>query len=85
MLLNKIEQETKQLLPNVNIENEIKALPKDSGKSLPTPETVRKWVLSKQLKDENLEGFLEEYSNVWTTGTMKNPSLIPFNQDIKVY
>ena len=45
---------------------------------LPSPDTLRKWVSSKSAKDPKIEELLQEYDNVWTTGTMKNPDLIPF-------
>jgi hypothetical protein len=69
----------KQPYPNNEVVNEALQLPKDADMDeLPSPETLRKWVSSKSTKDAKIEEFLQEYDNVWTTGTMKNPDLIPF-------
>jgi hypothetical protein len=69
----------KQPYPNNEVVNEALQLPKDADiDELPSPETLRKWVSSKSTKDAKIEEFLQEYDNVWTTGTMKNPDLIPF-------
>jgi hypothetical protein len=35
-----------------------------------------------QGRDAALTKLVDEYANVWTTGTMKNPQLIPFNQSM---
>lgn len=52
-------------------------LPKDADMDpLPTPETLRVFVSSKFTKDPEIEEILSEYTNVWTTGRMKNPDLI---------
>lgn len=54
-------------------------LPKDAGMDgLPSPETLREWVKHNSVKDPEIDQFLQEYDNVWTTGKMKNPDLIPF-------
>jgi hypothetical protein len=65
--------------PNSEVVNEALQLPNEADMDgLPSPDTLRKWVSSKSAKDPKIEEFLQEYDNVWTTGTMKNPDLIPF-------
>jgi hypothetical protein len=82
MLLDRIEANVAQLLPNVKTEDEIESLPKDSERGLPLPEAVQNWITTKALNDTTLTKLVAEYANVWTTGTMKDPQLIPFNQSI---
>jgi hypothetical protein len=65
--------------PNSEVVNEALQLPKDADMDgLPTPEVLRQWATSKSAKDPKIEEYLQEYNNVWTTGVMKNPDLIPF-------
>jgi hypothetical protein len=84
MILDRIEGIATQLLPGTNAQDEIESLPKESEHGLPLPKTVRNWIATRALKDSNLTQFLDEYENVWTTGTMKAPDLIPFNQSMKL-
>jgi hypothetical protein len=80
MILNRIEASVAFFLPNVKAENEIESLPKDSERGLPLPEAVRNWITPKSLNDATLTKLVDEYANVWSTGTMKDPRLIPFDQ-----
>jgi hypothetical protein len=74
-----IQGAIKQLLPATDVENEFKLLHKEKeGPRLPSPGTLRKWADSKNLSDTKIDRLLQEYENVWTTGTMKNPDLIPY-------
>lgn len=61
-------------------EAEIENLPKVDKWALPTPDTLRNWIATKSLHDAKLTELMDEYDHIWTTGTMKNPDLIPFNQ-----
>jgi hypothetical protein len=80
MILNRIETSAAFFLPNVKAQDEIENLPKDSERELPLPEAVRNWITTKSLNDATLSELVDEYANVWSTGTMKNPRLIPFDQ-----
>jgi hypothetical protein len=83
MILDRIEGIAAQLLPIINAEDEIEGLPEDSEHGLPSPKTLRNWIAAKSLNDAMLSKFVEEYENVWMTGTMQDPQLIPSNQVMK--
>jgi len=64
--------------PSDEVMSEALQLPKDADMDpLPTPETLRVFVSSKFTKDLKIKEILQEYNNVWTTGTMKNPLAFP--------
>jgi hypothetical protein len=84
MLLDRIGGEIGKLLPNVTVADEIDSLPRDTAHGLPSPETVRKWIATKALNDAAVTKLADEYANLWSTGTMKDPSLIPFNQTLRI-
>ena len=65
--------------PNDEVVKEALQLPKDpSMDGLPSPDTLRIWASSKTRNDPKVEELVQEYANVWATGAMKNPDLIPF-------
>jgi hypothetical protein len=81
MILDSIEGIVARLRPDVvNAADEMEGLPKESGRGLPLPEAVRNWIASRSLNDVQLFQLIDEYDKVWTTGTMKNPELIPSDQ-----
>jgi len=67
-------------IPTLKLLDELKELSQGTGQQggLPSPDTLYSWVVSKGLKDPNIDQLLGEYQNVWLTGTMKDPDLIPF-------
>jgi hypothetical protein len=73
-----IEQRLREVVPQTDIEIEVKQLRKDDEFKLPSPDTLRDWITPKKQSDARLTELLEEYERVWTTGTMKTPNLIPF-------
>ena len=83
MILDRLGNTAAQLLPNVEAVDEIDKLPNDLERGPPTPESVWKWITAKSLNDAAVNGLADEYANVWATGTMRQPSLIPFNQNIR--
>ncbi len=80
MILDRIELSMAQLLPNIKAIDEIENLSKDYERELPLPQSVRNWITTKSLNNATLTKLVDEYSNVWSTGTMKDPGLIPFDQ-----
>lgn len=80
MLLDNIEAKATSLLPSAEVVDQIEALPRDAERDLPSPDTLNKWINSQRLHDETITKLAFEYGNVWTTGSMKDPHLLPFNQ-----
>jgi len=76
--LSNIEVTAKNLLPNVDVESEVKNLPKDDAKlQLPLPDALRKWATSRGLYDAKIKALLDDYQSIWNTGTVANPNEIP--------
>jgi hypothetical protein len=74
-----IEDAVHKALPNTDAKKEILQVIKSNGKDgLPLPDALKNWVAAKGLNDHEINERVEEYERVWTTGTMKNPTLIPF-------
>jgi hypothetical protein len=82
MLLGDIEEEATKLSPGAT--EEIEKLPTYRGFGVPDPETLEKWIKSKLLKSDRLNQLLDEYKRLWTTGGMKDPSIIPFNRVMRM-
>jgi len=78
ILESQIESRVKEILPDAEIQNEIKQLPKSPLEELPTPDTLRDWIKSKSFNDPKLTQLLKEYDNLWTTEAMEHSDLIPF-------
>lgn len=72
--LKDIERVAKKLRPSEDVEHEIEALPKNDERQLPLPQALRNWAASEGLNDAEINGLLDEYQNVWNTGSMINPS-----------
>jgi hypothetical protein len=52
----------KKLLPNVDVDKEMKLLPNDYNRqALPLPDALRKWVASKGINDKEINELLDEY------------------------
>jgi hypothetical protein len=83
LLLDQIDDIASQLLSDPKAEAEIENLSKVKEFVVPLPETIRNWTKARSLNDPKLNEILGEYERVWTTGTMKNPDLIPYNQQVK--
>jgi hypothetical protein len=75
ILLGMIEKEAAKTIPTAN--QEIRNLPATKSYGAPSPEALREWALSKQINSPMLNKLLDEYTYLWATGEMKNPSLIP--------
>ena len=82
LLLDQVDDMAKKLLSDPKVEAEIENLPKVEGFAVPSPETIRTWIKARSPDDYKLNEILDEYERLWTTGTMKNPDLIPYNQQV---
>jgi hypothetical protein len=82
LLLDVIETAVKSL-PNGKAADEIDSLPQDAERGLPSPETLQKWIAAKSFNAGAVTKLVDEYAQLWTTGTMTDPSLIPFNQNLR--
>jgi hypothetical protein len=78
MLLGDIEEEAAKLFPSAT--EEIEKLPAHAQYGIPEPKTLADWTGSHTLKSNRLGQLLDEYDRLWTTGSMKDPSIIPFNR-----
>ena len=85
MILDHIEGALERSHPNLNLSKEIDALPVDQIRNIPSPESLRIFVFKKNLGNGEIINLLSEYTNVWTTGSMKNPSIIPFNENMRIH
>jgi hypothetical protein len=63
--------------------SDIDKLPRDSDYDLPAPQTIIDWAKSISLHSDRLSQLLNEYKLLWTTGSMKDPSIIPFNASLR--
>jgi hypothetical protein len=82
MLLSHIKNAATRMFPNSTVQDEIEALSVDSKNTLPIPEMIQNWASTKTVRSEEFLQALDEYRNVWTTGSMKNPALIPFTEPL---
>jgi hypothetical protein len=76
MLFDRIESSIFEMMPDETAMEEVRGLPQDGDRQLPSPDTLRDWISSKSLRDDRLDQLVDEYTNVWTTGSMKNLALI---------
>jgi len=81
MLLSDIITEATTTLPSAS--DEVIKLPRNREYDLPEPTTVEEWVNSHSLRNDRLTRLLEEYRKLWTTGSMTDPSIIPFNRSLR--
>ena len=77
MLLSQIEAEANNLLPSAG--DEINKLPEAHPAGVPEPDTLDKWIASHKLSSPHLDELVQDYKRLWTTGSMKDPSVIPPN------
>ena len=82
ILLGEMAEEAEKLLPSAT--QEINKLPEVDGFNVPAPETLEKWFASQKLSSPRLDQLMDDYTRLWTTGSMKNPSLIPFNREMRM-
>ena len=82
MLVSVIEAEAEKLLPSAP--EEINKLPEAAKYGVPEPETLEKWRSSHKLSSPRLDQMMDEYKRLWATGSMKDPSIIPFNFEMRM-
>jgi hypothetical protein len=83
IILDIIEEEAGRLHPELKVEAEIEALPKTNG--LAAPEVVKNWIADHLPGEAKLGELADEYQRMSTTGSMKNPNLIPDDRQMKVH
>jgi hypothetical protein len=79
-----LEARVKEIQPDADVENEIKRLPKSDVEDLPSPDTLREWAKGKFLNDPKVTQLLKEYNNIWTTGAIEDPDLVPFGSHPRI-
>jgi hypothetical protein len=67
-----------------NALTEIAALPRNPKYGLPEPTALEEWASSHSLSGDRTKELLDEYRRVWTTGSMKDPSIIPGNPQLEM-
>jgi hypothetical protein len=78
ILATQIEKRVKEIAPNTDPQQELQKLANGHEREKPlSPDTLREWLKSKSLNDPDLNQLLQEYDNVYTTGDIKHPDLIP--------
>jgi hypothetical protein len=82
MLLSEIEGEANKLLPSAA--DEINKLPEAPKYGTPEPATLEKWIADHNLSSSRLDKLVADYKLLWTTGSMKDPSVIPFNRVMRM-
>jgi hypothetical protein len=78
LLLGDIITEAMTGLPTAM--DEIGNLPRNVDYDLPEPTALEEWVRSRSLSSDRLSPLLQEYRRLWTTGSLRDPSIIPFNR-----
>jgi hypothetical protein len=81
LLLSVITKEAVNHLPSADIK--IDKLPQQPRYGSPEPQILEQWVASHSLNSPMMSRLLEEYRNLLTTGSMKDPAIIPFNLAMK--
>ncbi len=84
MILGNVERVAAKSLPVKNIYAEVNGLQKSSERQLPFPQALRAWAASHSLSDAELQKYLDEYDRMWATGSMREPDLIPSNEELPV-
>jgi hypothetical protein len=82
MLISEIAGEAEKLLPSAA--EEINKLPEFSRYGVPEPDRLEKWISSHKLSSPRLDQLMDEYKGLWETGSMKEPSIIPFNRVMRM-
>jgi hypothetical protein len=82
MLVSDIAGEAEKLLPSAA--EQINKLPEAARYGVPEPETLEKWLASHKLSSPRLDQLMDEYKRLWATGSMKDPSVIPFNRVMRM-
>lgn len=80
LLLNVIEAKAEGAIKGSAAE--IAKLPAADGKGVPSPDILKSYLRDHFAADEQLRTLADEYQNLWSTGDLKDPSVIPFNQQM---
>ena len=82
MLVSEIEAEAEKLLPSAP--EEINKLPEAVKYGVPEPETLEKWFAYHKLSSPRLDQLMDEYKRLWATGSMKDPSIISSDREMRM-
>jgi hypothetical protein len=83
MSLDHIDGKLEQITKDSNMAKDIDSLPMEPSRRLPSPEAIEQFVSSRSVNNAEVSDLIAEYKSMWTTGSMKNPSIIPFNENMR--